>query len=464
MTEIYEFPRWPRTSTQVRPPGEPMPNARLFLTHEYGHRQRCLLIYQGGQFYRWNGTCWPTVEDGTIRAQLYTWFETKTYRQEDKIKLFAPTARKVSDLLDAIRAITIIPTSTLTPSWLDQTVFPADEMISCDNGLIHWPTRTLHAHRPGFYCHHSVPFTFDPDAPPPKRWLSFLEELWGEDSQSVETLQEMFGYLVSGDTRQQKMFLLVGPKRGGKGTIGRVLTRMIGRYNVAGPTLASLGTNFGLQDLIDKPMAIVADARIGRKSDGSLIAERLLSISGEDLQNVDRKYRAPWSGYLPTRIVILSNLLPRFTDSSGTLASRFIVLMLQKSFYGQENLGLTEELCGELPGIFNWSLDGLQRLRDRGSFLQPQSGREAVQELEDLASPVGAFIRDRCRLGPNLQVDTVLLYRAYRLWCEDRGLRAVNDATFGRDLRSVRPEMRVSRPRLGGERLRLYVGITMDGT
>ena len=77
----------------------------------------------------------------------------------------------------------------------------------------------------------------------------------------------MFGYLVSGDTKQQKIFLLVGPKRGGKGTIGRVLSRMIGRHNVAGPTLASLSTNFGLQDLIGKPVAVISDARMGSKSD-----------------------------------------------------------------------------------------------------------------------------------------------------------------------------------------------------
>ena len=69
------------------------------------------------------------------------------------------------------------------------------------------------------------------------------------------------------------MFLFVGPKRGGKGTIARVLTSMVGRHNVAGPTLASLGTNFGLQDLIGKPVAVISDARIGSKSDASLIAE-----------------------------------------------------------------------------------------------------------------------------------------------------------------------------------------------
>ena len=85
---------------------------------------------------------------------------------------------------------------------------------------------------------------------PARRWLAFLRTLWGNDVELINCLQEMFGYLVSGDTCQQKMFLLVGPKRGGKGTIGRVLTRLLGRHNVAGPTLSTLGTNFGLQDLI----------------------------------------------------------------------------------------------------------------------------------------------------------------------------------------------------------------------
>ena len=110
------------------------------------------------------------------------------------------------------------------------------KLISCGNGLAHWPTRTLSDHRPSYYVHYSVPFAFDPAAAPPKRWLEFLDELWGGDTESIGALQEMFGYLVSGDTRQQKMFLLVGPKRGGKGTIARVLTKMIGRHNVAGPT------------------------------------------------------------------------------------------------------------------------------------------------------------------------------------------------------------------------------------
>ncbi|MCZ6737546.1 MAG: hypothetical protein O7B77_06175, partial [Actinobacteria bacterium] len=51
-----------------------------------------------------------------------------------------------------------------------------------------------------------------------------------------------FGYALTQDTRQQKLFLIVGPKRSGKGTIARVLTAMVGADNVCNPTLASLST------------------------------------------------------------------------------------------------------------------------------------------------------------------------------------------------------------------------------
>jgi putative DNA primase/helicase len=447
---------------EVSPPGEPMPNARRFLAAHFHHAERVRLVHQGGQFYAWGGTCWPTVEDPILRSRLYRWFERRWYLSDSGKpvrRAFAPTMRKAADLMDALRAVTIIETTHPTPSWFGGSDLPADELIACENGLIHWPTRTLHPHSPRFYSHHAVPFAFDPKAPAPRRWLAFLNELWGNDVEAISCLQEMLGYLVSGDTRLQKMFLLVGPKRGGKGTIGRVTTRLLGRHNVAGPTLSSLGSNFGLQDLIGKPVAIISDARLGTKSDHSLITERLLSISGEDLQNVDRKYLPPWSGQLPTRFMILTNELPRLADSSGALASRFIVLLVNRSFYDRENPALTDELCAELPSIFLWSLDGLERLRARGRFQQPQASRDAIQELEDLSSPVGAFIRDRCGLGAQCSVDVSELYRAYREWCEEHGRHAVNQQLFGRDLRAVRPEVRIRQ--LGADRRRHYVSIRL---
>ena len=119
------------------------------------------------------------------------------------------------------------------------------------------------------------------------------------------------GYILGGDTSQQKIPLFVGPKRAGKGTIARVLTGLLGAHNVAAPTLASLSTNFGLSPLIGKPLALISDARLSGRSDSSVVVERLLSISGEDSLTIDRKYLDQWTGRLPTRLALMTNELPQ---------------------------------------------------------------------------------------------------------------------------------------------------------
>jgi putative DNA primase/helicase len=91
---------------------------------------------------------------------------------------------------------------------------------------------------PDFYGHHALEFGYDQAAPVPKHWLAFLADLLGDDHEAIETLQDLFGYALTTDTRQQKVFLLIGPKRSGKGTIARVLKALIGNANVAGPTLS----------------------------------------------------------------------------------------------------------------------------------------------------------------------------------------------------------------------------------
>jgi putative DNA primase/helicase len=169
--------------------------------------------------------------------------------------------------------------------------------------------------------------------------------------------------------------------------------------------LASLAENFGLAPLIGKRAAIVSDARLGGRIDQHIIAERLLTISGEDRLTIDRKYREPWTGRLPVRFLILSNELPRLADASGALASRFILLTMRQSFYGKEDLDLCDRLLRELPGILNWSLAGLDRLNGRKHFVPPKSSAEALQELEDLTSPIGAFIREHCVVAPDKTAD-----------------------------------------------------------
>jgi putative DNA primase/helicase len=429
-----------------------MPVARALVKANYTDDSTGLPVLRShrGDYFAWNGTCWPSVETRDVRAAAYAWLEHALYPGDTGPLPWAPTRRKVDDVEDALRSIVLVDSAASAPAWTNgRTDPPAGETVAMRNGLLHIPSRTLLPHTPAHFAHFALSFPYLPNAAEPRRWLTFLRQLWPDDESSIAALQEVLGYILGGDTRQQKLFLLVGPKRAGKGTIARVVTGLLGAHDVAAPTLASLSTNFGLQPLVGKPLAVVSDARLSGKADGAVVVERLLSISGEDSLTIDRKYRDPWTGRLPTRFLILTNELPRLTDSSGALASRFVVFVLTNSFYRREDPGLTEELLMEAPAIFNWSLAGLDRLLERGYFVTPDSGKDAIRQLEDLSSPISAFLRDTCEVGPH-SVEVDRLWTAWKTWCEDDNRHPGNKTVFGRDLRSAIPTVKRTRPREEG--------------
>jgi putative DNA primase/helicase len=140
--------------------------------------------------------------------------------------------------------------------------------------------------------------------------------------------------------------------------------------------------------------------------------------------------------------------------------SRLIVLVLVNSFYGREDPALTARLLTESRSILNWSLVGYRRLRQRGYFVQPASGREAITDLEMLASPIKAFINDSCVAASGQTVPVELLYQTWRLWCDKVGRKEPGTKQiFGRDLRAAVPGLKTTQPRDGDSRDRKYEGI-----
>ena len=225
---------------------------------------------------------------------------------------------------------------------------PVDQVLPCANGLLNIKTRKLYPHNPAFFSLNVLAVEFNPDAPSPKVWEKFRNDLWPDYGNEDTALKHMFAYFLTSDMSRHKIYMMVGPPRSGKGTIGRVLEALIGPDNVVFPTVTNFSSNFGLQPLIGKQLAIIPDARFGRR-DQQRVAERLLSISGEDSLTVERKYKNAWTGRLKVRFLILSNELPSIPDTAGALRSRLAIFMLTNSFFGREDLKLTDKLLKELP-------------------------------------------------------------------------------------------------------------------
>lgn len=472
----------------IRPnesPDDPSRLARLFLDERCRHPDGLTLRFFQGDYVEWDGAYRPVLAQD-VRARLHPVIKAEfdrlnveqieRWQRSQSVKAaFPPNALKVtgtlvSNTVLALSGYTRLEPRTIQPSWLTgPSPFPAEDVLPTRNALVHLPglvggsPDAIHPPTPRYFCPYALDYDFDPDAPQPYRWYEFLKSVWPDDSEAIDTLQEWFGYLLTPDTSHQKILMLIGPKRSGKGTVARIKKALIGADNVANPTFASLSTNFGLAPLIGKPAATITDARLSGRTDIAQVVERLLSISGEDSQTIDRKHMAAATVKLPTRFTLISNELPRLMDTSGALAGRLILLRMTRSFYGHEDQNLTATLLTELPGILLWAIKGWQRLRERGRFVQPESGKAMVEEMEDLASPVGAFLKDRCRIVAGGEVLTAELYQAWKGWCQEHGRDNPGDAlVFGRNLRAVLPNLYTPSRRLAdGTRKRSYEGIEL---
>ena len=439
--------RVPDSGRLVLSPKRTLPTAEAYVSEFCTHPEGRTLVAHGGVLMEWRDNRYQPLEEASMKNRLQPWLhdalryvhvkKTDTFELRD----FESNPTTVKQALETIVSYVHLQASTASPSWLDgdEGRPPAIELLPCRTMNLHIPTGRVVDATPKLFTTNALDFDYEPDPEPPERWIRFLEQLFGDDLESVELLQEWLGYCLTADTSQQKMLLVVGPRRSGKGTLARVVTQLVGAGNVVGPTTGSLATQFGLQPLIGKSLAIVSDARFS--GDGvPIVVERLLCITGEDTLTIDRKYLGAISTKLQTRFVFLTNELPRFKDASNALTGRFLVLRLRNSFYGREDQTLTAALLSELPGILSWSLEGWKRLQKRGRFIQPSSSTDAIQELEDLASPVGAFVREHCTVGPGQRVTIDSIYSAYCGWCESEGWQnAPTRNNFGKDLAAAVP-------------------------
>ena len=131
---------------------------------------------------------------------------------------------------------------------------------------------------------------------------------------------------------------------------------------------------------------------------------------------------------------------------------------------GKEDHKLEPALHAELTGILNWALDGLARLTlvNGNTFTRLTSADEAIIQMRDLASPVAAFVREKCELGYGKEISVEEMFGAYKSWSEDNGHDKKSKQMFGRDLRAAVPSISMARPRGQFEsRRRVYTGICL---
>jgi putative DNA primase/helicase len=292
-----------------------------------------------------------------------------------------------------------------------------------------------------------VDYDFHIDAGEPTETLKWLESAFPGDPEAIDIVQEIFGYCIDPSDWTldlQKILLIAGPTRSGKGTMQRLLKSLMGKHAFSDCRFGDLRGHFDLAKLVGKQIMAIADARtssrLGNDSDPAI--EVMLNISGRDAITIRRKYLEDLELEPRLKQLVFCNQVPQVRDSSTAMLGRLVFLAMSQSFLGREDHDLERRLKAERPAILLWAIAGARRLKERGYFVEPRSAAELREEAEDAINPIIAFARDVLEFGPDYTCKPNDLFYMYQQWFEKRGLakemkKDIN--WFGRDLATLKP-------------------------
>ena len=324
---------------------------------------------------------------------------------------------KIREVLSALKDKLIDP---LNIKRFDIGFNPNKKLINLENGMLDWRKGELFEHNHEYYSQIQIPIPYNPDAYCSK-WKQYMKE-WVPEKESRMVLQEYVGYCLIPDTSMQKAMFLTGSGSNGKSTFLEVISSLFGGNILSNIPLQKLQNRFEITEVENKLVNICSDIDSTNLNETGNVKTL---ISGEKLRG-EYKHGASFDFTPVARLFFSANKLPTTSDKSFGWYRRFDIIEFPNQFNkgdSDHDPDLKYKLYNELPGIFNWALEGLKRLKTNKEFTHSKNIDKSKYEYETINDPVKSFINDMCNIGRNEYEIGKEVYSAYKNYCEDYGLK-----------------------------------------
>ena len=241
-------------------------------------------------------------------------------------------SKKVTNILETIKLLAF------------SDPFPIEQdCIHLQNGVYHLPDGSFQESR--LFCQNRLPVKYDPKAPSPDRWLTFLHELL--DDADIPTLQEYLGYCLIPSTKGQKMMLIVGKGGEGKSRIGLVLKRLMGDAASNGSVQKVENNRFARADLERRLLMIDDDMDMNALPKTNYIKT---IVTAEAKLDLERKGVQSYQRDIYARFLCFGNgaLTSLYDHSDGFFRRQLILTTKDKPADRTDDPFLVEKMCAEL--------------------------------------------------------------------------------------------------------------------
>ena len=275
-----------------------------------------------------------------------------------------------------------------------------------------------------------LPVAYDPNAPKPERWLSFLSELlYPED---IPTLQEFIGYCLMPSNKGQRMMVIKGSGGEGKSQIGVVLSTLFGS-NMKDGSIGKISENrFARADLEHVLLCVDDDMRMEALRQTNYVKS---IVTAQGKMDLERKGKQSYQGWMFARLLAFSNgdLQALFDRSDGFYRRQLVLTTKEKAADRVDDPDLAEKMKAEVEGIFLWAFEGLKRLAANNfKFTESARTRENRETVKRDNNNVYDFLESEgyIRLKADASISSKDCYEIYRMWCEENSLTALKPRSF----------------------------------
>lgn len=383
-----------------------------------------------------NGVLPLCVYENTLHLYyegLWHAFETA---EEERLGFVKPLVRQCIGARPFVKDIGIVQDELKTEYVrLDGYVDKRDICINLKNSVLKLSkngeiTEQDHDQELGFRW--KLNFSYDPTAQCPK-FMEFLETVIGE-KEAIDVLQEYLGYVLipHSQLNLERALWLVGVGSNGKSVLTSLLKYLYGEENVSYLNLPELSDNEKRGMLKGKVLNLSQDAtnRVDPSSYKTM-------VSGE---NIIFRELYKGSSVLKSvpKLVIATNELPRVASGIDAFMRRVILIPFNKVIKEEDrDLELGEKLKTELQGIFNFALEGLQRLLEQKNFTTSKLIDNAILDYRGELDALGDFLQDnpidKIEVVSRAYISQNELYKKVFEWCRDNDRK--NTYTSARKLR-----------------------------
>lgn len=336
----------------------------------------------------------------------------------------------------------------IAQTFIEQHEFFINEdvnLIPVKNGLLNIKTNQIEKFSDKYKFFYKIPVIYDPaaDCPNIKQFIKDIVETQCD----IDTLQELFGYILYREYKIEKAVMMIGEGSNGKSKLIELMHNFLGSNNCSNVSLEEMKEgSFSIVGIHNKLINVASDLDI-QTIDGSGMFKKL---TGRDIIKANRKFLDSVDFVNFAKLIFATNNLPKNIDNSVGYYRRWIPIKFPFHFIIEQkcmtpkdkkaDLDIISKItsASELSGLLNWALIGLQRLLKNKKY-SGEISEKGVQEFWNRASSsTFCFLHDSITLteDSNDFIPLEELNDLYSSYCHKNSKKMDDARTFGEELRT----------------------------